>query len=86
MQDQLAAYFSPGLRKILRVRDQAELEPAMIDCTVMFADRRGHSRLLELAKSDEEILDRLDENQKVVGLITEEVFQSSGVITDFAGD
>lgn len=86
MQDQMAAYFSPGLRKILRVRDQSELEPAMVDCTVMFADRRGHSRLLELAKSDEEILDRLNENQKVVGLITEEVFRSTGVVTDFSGD
>lgn len=86
MQDQMAAFFSPGLRKILRVRDQSELEPAMVDCTVMFADRRGHSRLLELAKSDEEILDRLHENQKVVGLITEEVFRSRGVVTDFSGD
>ncbi len=86
MQDQMAAFFSPGLRKILRVRDQSELEPAMVDCTVMFADRRGHSRLLELAKSDEDILDRLHENQKVVGLITEEVFRSRGVVTDFSGD
>ncbi len=86
MQDQMAAYFSPGLRKILRVRDQSELEPAMADCTVMFTDRRGHSRHLELARSDEEILARLDENQKVVGLITEEVFRSRGVVTDFAGD
>ncbi|HRE03656.1 MAG TPA: hypothetical protein PLV68_20335, partial [Ilumatobacteraceae bacterium] len=33
--------------------------------------------------SDEEILDRRDENQKVVGLITEEVFRSSGVVTDY---
>jgi class 3 adenylate cyclase len=86
MQDQMAAYFSPGLRKVLRARDASELEPAMVDCTVMFADRRGHSRHLELAKSDEEILERLDENQKVVGLITEEVFRSRGVVTDFAGD
>lgn len=86
MQDQMAAYFSPGLRKVLRVRDQSELEPAMVDCTVMFADRRGHSRMLEIAKSDEDILDRLDENQKVVGLITEEIFRSHGVVTDFAGD
>jgi adenylate cyclase len=67
-------------------QDQSVLEPAMVDCTVMFADRRGHSRMLEVAKSDEEILDRLDENQKVVGLITEEVFRSNGVVTDFAGD
>jgi class 3 adenylate cyclase len=86
LQDQMAAYFSPGLRRVLRVQDAAMLEPAMVDCTVMFADRRGHSRMLEVAKSDEEILDRLDENQKVVGLITEEIFRSRGVVTDFAGD
>lgn len=86
LQDQLAAYFSPGLRRLMQRQDQSVLEPAMVECTVMFADRRGHSRMLEVAKSDEEILDRLEENQKVVGLITEEVFRSNGVVTDFAGD
>ncbi len=86
LQDQMAAYFSPGLRKLMQRQDQSVLEPAMVDCTVMFADRRGHSRMLEVAKSDEEILDRLEENQKVVGLITDSVFNSNGVITDFAGD
>ncbi|MEM7697923.1 MAG: adenylate/guanylate cyclase domain-containing protein, partial [Verrucomicrobiota bacterium] len=86
LQDQLAAYFSPGLREILKVTDQSVLEPAMVDCTVMFTDRRGHSRALEQAKSDLDILDRLNENQEIVGLITEEVFNNQGVITDFAGD
>ena len=86
LQDQMAAYFSPGLRKLMQRQDQSVLEPAMVDCTVMFADRRGHSRMLEVAKSDAEILDRLEENQKVVGLITDSVFNSNGVITDFAGD
>lgn len=86
LQDQMAAYFSPGLRRVMKRQDQSALEPAMVDCTVMFADRRGHSRMLEVAKSDEAILDRLEENQEVVGLITEEVFRSGGVITDFAGD
>jgi class 3 adenylate cyclase len=86
LQDQLASYFSPGLRKLMQRQDQSVLEPAMVDCTVMFADRRGHSRMLEVARSDEEILDRLHENQNVVGLITEEVFRSHGVVTDFAGD
>lgn len=86
LQDQMAAYFSPGLRKIMRESDPEVLKPAMVDCTVMFADRRGHSRMLETAKSDVEILDRLDNNQRVVGLITEEVFRSHGVITDFTGD
>ncbi|MDF1825262.1 MAG: adenylate/guanylate cyclase domain-containing protein [Verrucomicrobiales bacterium] len=86
LQDQMATYFSPGLRKLMQRQDQSVLEPAMVDCTVMFADRRGHSRMLEVAKSDDEILDRLEENQKVVGLITDSVFKSNGVITDFAGD
>ncbi|MEC8826064.1 MAG: adenylate/guanylate cyclase domain-containing protein [Verrucomicrobiota bacterium] len=86
LQDQMATYFSPGLRKLMQRLDQTVLEPAMVDVTVMFADRRGHSRMLELARSDHEILDRLNENQGVVGLITEEVFNSKGVVTDFAGD
>ncbi|MEM7601445.1 MAG: adenylate/guanylate cyclase domain-containing protein, partial [Verrucomicrobiota bacterium] len=86
LHDQMATYFSPGLRKLMQRQDQSVLEPAMVDCTVMFADRRGHSRMLEVAKSDAEILDRLEENQKVVGLITDAVFTNNGVITDFAGD
>ncbi|MEM9017242.1 MAG: hypothetical protein AAGC68_09510, partial [Verrucomicrobiota bacterium] len=86
LQDQMAAYFSPGLRRLMQREDQSLLEPAMVDCTVMFADRRGHSRMLEVAKSDEAILDRLNENQEVVGLITEEIFNNDGVVTDFAGD
>ncbi|MEM9282727.1 MAG: adenylate/guanylate cyclase domain-containing protein [Verrucomicrobiota bacterium] len=86
LQDQMATYFSPGLRKLMQRLDQSILEPAMVDCSIMFADRRGHSRVLELARSDDEILARLDENQEVVGLITEEIFNSRGVVTDFAGD
>lgn len=85
-QDRISTYFSPGLRKVMRSQDQSRLDPAMVDCTIMFADRRGHSRVLEMAKSDEDILDRLEENQRVVGIITEEVFYKKGVITDFAGD
>ena len=86
IQDQMSTFFSPGLREVMRVSDQSLLEPSMDDCTVMFVDRRGSSRMLELAKTDEEILDRLTENQEVVGLITGEVFSNDGVITDFAGD
>ncbi|MBL9152677.1 MAG: adenylate/guanylate cyclase domain-containing protein [Verrucomicrobiales bacterium] len=86
IQDQMSAYFSPTLREVLQEGDQAALEPAMVDCTVLFADRRGHSRILELARTDEEILAQLRENQKVVGRITQKVFDHDGVITDFAGD
>lgn len=86
IQNQMATFFSPGLRQVMRMSDPSLLEPAMVDCTVMFVDRRGHSRMLEVAKTDEQILDRLKENQDVVGLITEEIFSKDGVITDFAGD
>jgi len=86
IQDRLSTYFSPSLRRLMRAGDESLLEPAMVDCTVLFADRRGHSRMLEKAKSDEQILDRLRENQDIVGLITEEIFSHNGVITDFAGD
>jgi len=86
IQDQMATFFSPGLREVMRESDPSILEPAMVDCTVMFIDRRGHSRILERAKTDDQILDRLRENQEVVGLITGEIFAKEGVITDFAGD
>lgn len=86
IQDQMSTYFSPTLREILQEGDQSALEPAMVDCSVLFADRRGHSRILELARTDEEILAQLRENQKVVGRITQKVFDHEGVITDFAGD
>ena len=86
IQDQMSAYFSPALREVMREGDQSALEPAMVDCTVMFADRRGHSRILETARTDEDILLQLRENQRVVGAITQKVFDHDGVITDFAGD
>ena len=86
VQDRMATYFSPALREMMGRENSGEFEPDMVDCTVMFADRRGSSRLLEKAKTDEQILDRLEENQKIVGLITETIFAKDGVVTDFAGD
>ena len=86
IQDRMSTYFSPGLRLIMRDSNESFLEPSMTDCTVLFADRRGSSHLLETARTDEKILDRLKENQEIVGIITELVFENGGVITDFAGD
>ena len=85
-QDRMSTYFSPTLREIMKEGDQSALEPAMVDCSVLFADRRGHSRILETARNDEEILVHLRENQEVVGEITQQVFDHEGVVTDFAGD
>ncbi len=86
VHDRLSTYFSPALRTMMGRDNEGEFEPAMVDCTVMFVDRRGSSRLLEKAKTDEEILDRLEENQDIVGMMTELIFEKEGVITDFAGD
>ena len=86
VQDRMSTYFSPALRNMMGREDDGQFEPAMVDCTVMFVDRRGSSRLLEKAKTDEEILHRLDENQEIVGMITGLIFEQEGVITDFAGD
>ncbi len=86
IQDQMSAFFSPGLREKMRDGDQQALEPAMTDCTVIFVDRRGSSRIMETAKSDEEILHQLRDNQDIVGEITQTIFDHDGVITDFSGD
>ncbi len=86
IQDQMSAYFSPALRARMSDGDQRALEPAMTDCTVIFVDRRGSSRLMENARSDEEILGQLRDNQDIVGEITQTVFDHDGVITDFSGD
>jgi class 3 adenylate cyclase len=86
IQDQMSAYFSPALREKMRGGDQRALEPAMTDCTVIFVDRRGSSKVMETARSDEEILDQLRDNQDIVGEITQTVFDHNGVITDFSGD
>jgi len=86
IQDQMSAFFSPGLREKMRDGDQQALEPAMTDCTVIFVDRRGSSKIMETAKSDEQILHQLRDNQDIVGEITQTIFDHDGVITDFSGD
>jgi len=86
VQDQMTSYFSPALRNLLQDGDDSQLEPAMSECTVLFCDRRGSSRIMEQARTDEEILTQLEDNQDVVGEIIQSVFNHDGVITDFAGD
>ena len=86
VQDQMSSYFSPALRRLLRDGNEEQLEPAMSECTVLFCDRRGSSRIMEKARTDEEILVQLEDNQTVVGEIIQNVFDHDGVITDFAGD
>lgn len=86
IQDQMSSYFSPALRRLLQDGNEEQLEPAMTECTVLFCDRRGSSRIMEKARTDEEILIQLEDNQNVVGEIIQNVFDHDGVITDFAGD
>lgn len=86
IQDQLSGHFSPALRRILHAGDVRQLQPTLAECTVLFCDRRGASRVMETASTDEEILNQLRENQEIVGEISATVFKHDGVITDFAGD
>ncbi|MEM1294004.1 MAG: adenylate/guanylate cyclase domain-containing protein [Verrucomicrobiota bacterium] len=86
IQDQLSGHFSPALRRILHAGDVRQLQPTLAQCTVLFCDRRGASREMETASTDEDILHQLRENQEIVGEISATVFKHDGVITDFAGD
>tara|TARA_R110002096_G_scaffold4501_6_gene21066 strand:- start:2821 stop:4800 length:1980 start_codon:yes stop_codon:yes gene_type:complete len=86
IQDQLSGHFSPALRRILHAGDVRQLKPTLAECTVLFCDRRGASREMETASTDEDILHQLGENQEIVGKISATVFKHDGVITDFAGD
>lgn len=86
VQDQLSKHFSPALRRILQRGEEDRLKPTLAECTVLFADRRQSSRLMEAAVDDVEILAQLRENQSIVSAISSTVFEHEGVITDFAGD
>ena len=86
IQDQMSAYFSPGLRRHLRDGNEEALDITMASCTVIFCDRRASARDAEKANSDEETLAMLRENQAFVSELTEIIFEHDGVITDFSGD
>ena len=84
-QTQLARYFSPRLRREV-MRQEGALEPAEFLCTVLFCDRRGSSRAAEAAREASGLLEKLRENQQVLGRVTQVVFDNDGAVADFAGD
>lgn len=86
IRDSFSAHFSPALRRLLEGGDPSALQPTLAECTVLFCDRRGTSRLMEKASSDEEVIALLRENQVIMTEISSTVFDHDGVITDFAGD
>ena len=86
VQDQMSAYFSPALRCHLQDGNEEALDITMANCTVLFCDRRASARDAERAKSDEDTLAMLRENQDFVSELTQIIFDHDGVITDFAGD
>lgn len=86
LRDELSAHFSPGVRRLLEAGDAIALQPTLAECTVLFCDRRGTSRLMERASSDEDVIALLKENREIMTAISATVFDHEGVITDFAGD
>lgn len=86
IQGQLAAYFSPRLRQVVRERPREDLEPAIFNCTVLFCDRRGSSKAAESADMEDLMLTQLKDNQSLLGEVTRVVFENEGAVADFAGD
>lgn len=86
IRDELSNHFSPALRTLLEAGDASVLQPTLAECTVLFCDRRGSSRMMERASSDEEIITLLRENRGIMTTICSTAFDHDGVITDFAGD
>lgn len=86
IRDELSNHFSPALRSLVEAGDASVLQPTLAECTVLFCDRRGSSRMMERASSDEEIIALLRENRGIMTTICSTVFDHDGVITDFAGD
>lgn len=85
-ESQLARYFSPRLRNLVRERPLEAFAPTLQTCTVLFCDRRGSSRQAEAVETPCAILRELERNRAMLGAMSAAVFENDGVVADFAGD
>ena len=84
-ETRLQRFFSGAVvEKILRSRDMKELEPRITECTVMFFDIRGFSKLSE--RNNETLLEYQGELKQVISSMTEEIFEEEGVVLQYTGD
>jgi adenylate cyclase len=85
LKERLQHFFSGQVvSKIIESAGIEHLKPKLSDCTVMFFDIRGFSKLTEGKK--EKILEKADQLQEVMSAMSEEIFKESGVVLQFMGD
>ncbi len=83
----LTKYFSPKVVELLMQRggsDVAEGEPRVAPCTSLFFDLRGFSLSSEATAHD--LLTLHGDLQKVMTIVTSEVFAAEGTVIDYQGD
>lgn len=91
LEGQVGQFFSPALRKLLLQRGQeALLQPARRQVTVLFFDLRGFSKATERADEGVQDLDRMLESHdaltEVMTMVTGAVFEEEGIVVDYQGD
>jgi adenylate cyclase len=83
-QASLGNFFSPAVIQALGGNDpEVALKPRETTVTVLFCDLRGFSRTCEQA---DDLLALLTRISKALGVMTQHIFNQSGVIADFQGD
>ena len=84
-QSNMRHFFAPVVMSALAGRDPDEvLEPREADLSVMFCDLRGFSRRSE--RDSEQLLDLLAHVSDALGVMTQHILGTDGVIGDFHGD
>jgi adenylate cyclase len=84
-QANMRHFFAPVVMSALAGRDTDEvLEPREADLSVMFCDLRGFSRRSE--RNSEQLLDLLAHVSDALGVMTQHILGTDGVIGDFHGD
>jgi class 3 adenylate cyclase len=86
-QAHLTKYFSPSVVRLILERDphtDIDREPRVAKATSFFFDVRGSS--LPLGASPEERSKLYRDLRRMLSIVTEAVFETSGTIIDYAGD
>jgi adenylate cyclase len=81
----LSQFFSPIVLSAIRDQDpDTALAPRASDVTVLFCDLRGFTR--ESERSSADLFGLLDRVSQALGVMTERILASEGVVGDFHGD
>ncbi|MEM9586592.1 MAG: adenylate/guanylate cyclase domain-containing protein [Planctomycetota bacterium] len=84
-QSAMRHFFAPVVMDALATRDVDEvLEPKEADLSVLFCDLRGFSRVSE--RDSAELLSLLQRVSDALGVMTQHILATDGVIGDFHGD